>query len=164
MGFTPALYSNPIDSDPLTQALTDFEQLVIKDSSNTRMVEYLALTERLIAYLLLGESTEQARTISSRAHNRMLELTELATVRPRTALNAAIVAETHGRILSASGDTASAQDIWRHALELLELSNDSDLVKLGVQRQLICHLQGDKATLQLDARLVNAGFQDPRFL
>ena len=151
-------------NDQLGMAVTDFGKLLATDPRDVRTAEYLSLAERSLAEVALGnELVDQALELSSRAQQRMLELLDTPTVKARTALNAGIVAEAHGRILLESGDEATAILTWERAVEQLGSYGDRGPVQLAVERQIAMHLQRDGAVAQLTARLEQMGFHDPRF-
>lgn len=149
--------------DQLARALADFEQIVAADPGDFRVVERLALAERLLALTMLDKSVEQALELSDRAQSRMLGILAEETVKTRTILNASIVAETHGRILWRSGNEESAVSTWEHALALLTSHDQFRLTQVAVERQIIQHLRGEETASRQTAQLADAGFKDPRF-
>jgi len=149
--------------DQLARALADFEQIVAADPGDFRVVERLALAERLLALTMLDKSVEQALELSDRAQSRMLGILAEETVKTRTILNASIVAETHGRILWRSGNEESAVSTWERALALLTSHDQFRLTQVAVERQIIQHLRGEDTASRQTTQLADAGFKDPRF-
>lgn len=147
----------------LEQAISDFNELVITDAKDLRIIENLALAERLMALHTIEDSINQALTLSSRAQLRVDNMLAEDAIKARTILTAGIVAEAHGRVLRASGDEAIAVSTFKNALELLTSQGQSGLAKVAVERQINSHLQNDAAASQLAAQLAQAGFVDPRF-
>ena len=147
----------------LDQAILDFEQSVIIDSGDLRVVENLALAQQLQASLMLEESIDETLALSAQSQTRILELVDMGASKPRTVINAAVVALTRGQILFASGDESGADSTWQAALELLDLSANSGLLQFAIERQLQVSLNNESASTLLDARLAEAGFNDPRY-
>ena len=73
----------------LDQAILDFEQSVVIDSGDLRVVENLALAQQLQASLMLEESIDEALALSAQSQTRILELVDMGTSKPRTVINAA---------------------------------------------------------------------------
>ena len=147
----------------LEQAISDFNELETTDAKDLRIIENLALAERLMALHTIEDSINQALTLSSRAQLRVDNMLAEDAIKARTILTAGIVAEAHGRVLRASGDEAIAVSTFKNALELLTSQGQSGLAKVAVERQINSHLQNDAAASQLAAQLAQAGFVDPRF-
>ena len=147
----------------LDQAILDFEQSVIIDSGDLRVVDNLALAQQLQASLMLEESIDEALALSAQSQTRILELVDMGTSKLRTVINAAAVALTRGQILFDSGDQSNADSTWQAALELLDLSDNSGLLQFAIERQLQVSLKNESASALLDARLAEAGFNDPRY-
>jgi tetratricopeptide (TPR) repeat protein len=154
---------NDAARDLLEQAIADFEESVSADPSDLRIVENLALAERLLALLLTDHSIDRALALSTRAQSRMLDVIDTAVVKTRTARNAGIVAETHGRIQLLSGNEAAAVATWNRAFELLQTRSGLELTELALERLLVIHLHGESAAAQQTTQLADAGFDDPRF-
>lgn len=144
-------------------AISDFTALVAIDPGDFRIVEKLALAERLMALFILDDSIDRALELSSRAQSRVEDILSQDAVKARTVLTAGIVAEAHGRVLLEAGDEAAARSTFNQALELLTSQNQSGLAEVAVERQIISHLNGGDAALPLAAKLEEAGFVDPRF-
>ncbi|MGB7453387.1 MAG: hypothetical protein WBM36_14770, partial [Lysobacterales bacterium] len=149
--------------DLLEQAIADLDALVAKTPGDLRIVENLALAERLMALLTLDKSIDQSLLLGARAQTRVMQVFNAETVKTRTALNAAIVAETYGRILRKSGDELTAISIWKAALERLSMKDRADLTQAAVKRLLTVHLQGNSAAVEQSKQLEDAGFLDPRY-
>lgn len=147
----------------LERAIIDLETLVAKDPGDLRAVENLALAERLMALLALDKSIDQSLTLSTRAQTRVTQALNSETLKTRTALNAAIIAETHGRVLRESGDEPAAISTWKTALELLNGRTRANLTQIAVESSLTGHLQGHSAVVGQFNQLEDAGFFDPRY-
>jgi tetratricopeptide (TPR) repeat protein len=148
----------------LDQAISAFGTLVATDEEDWRIVEYLALAERLSASWALDDGKiDDAMTLSTQARQRMTEAIATETVKARTLLNFGIVAETHGRIQRASGNASDATSTWTSALAQLGTQAESSMPQMAVERQLASHLQRDEIVSSRDRRLRELGFDDPRF-
>lgn len=147
----------------LEQAISDFNELVTTDAKDLRIIENLALAERLMALHTIDDSINQALTLSSRAQLRVDNMLAEGAIKARTILTAGIVAEAHGRVLRASGDESTAVSTFKNALELLTSQGQSGLAKVAVERQISSHLQNYADASQRATELAQAGFVDPRF-
>ena len=147
----------------LQQAISDFTELVAIDPGDLRIMEMLALAERLMALFVLDESVGQALVLSTRAHARVEKMLAMDAVKTRTVLTAGIVAEAHGRVLRMSGDETSAVSAFETALRLLAAEGQSSLTQVAVEEQIMRQLHGADGASRHAAQLANAGFVDPRF-
>jgi tetratricopeptide (TPR) repeat protein len=147
----------------LENAIADFEASVSAGSEDLRIVEYLALSERLSALLLANDSIHQAMALSTRAQSRIFNVIDTAIINTRTARNAGIVLETQGRIQFLSGDEPGAIATWNRAFDLLQTHSGLELTQIALERLLVINLQGESAAAQRTFQLANAGFDDPRF-
>lgn len=147
----------------LERAISDFTELVATDPGDLRIVERLALAERLMALFVLEESIDQALVLSTRAQSRVANMLAMDAVKTRTVLTAGIVAEAHGRVLRKSGDETEAVSAFENALQLLATNGQSGLAQVAVEKQIMHHLHGTDAASQHAVRLADAGFIDPRF-
>lgn len=147
----------------LEQSVSDFSQLVAIDPGDLRIVEMLALAERLTALYILEESPDRALQLSARAQLRVAEMLAGDDVKARTVLTAGIVAEAYGRVLRRMGDEPAAVLAFEQALELLRSQERPGLAQVAVQKQMLEHLQDDDAASRLTAQLTESGFVDPRY-
>jgi tetratricopeptide (TPR) repeat protein len=149
----------------LDQATSDLTRLVDADSGDSRDVEYLALTERLLALQALDrDEIRQALVLNNRAFQRMLKVIGGVTFKPRAALTFGAVAETQGRIQSLAGDAAEAVATWGSALDFLLKQPERSLAQLAVERRLAIHLRRDDVAAERIKRLAETDFADRRFL
>lgn len=141
------------------RAYDDFMALLETDPGNTRSAEHLALTERALG--LINNSPDSI----SQAHERMQSLISATdALQPRTALFAAIVGETYGRVLNERGERSAALATWEEALVLLRKAGNPVLNNLALEHKLLIDLgEVDKAK-PLRRQLQDAGYKDPRFL
>ena len=149
----------------LDQAATDLARLVGTDPGDTRVVEYLALTERLLALQALDRGEiRQALVLNGRALQRMLKVIDRVTIKSNAALTFGAVAETHGRIQSLAGDEAEAVATWINALDFLLKQSERGLAQLAVEMQIAIHLRQDDVAAERLQRLAETDFADRRFL
>jgi tetratricopeptide (TPR) repeat protein len=149
----------------LDQATTDLARLVGTDPGDTRIVEYLALTERLLALQALDRGEiRQALVLNGRALQRMLNAIDRVTIRSNTALTFGVVAATQGRIQSLAGDESEAVATWISALDFLLKQTERGLALLAVERQIAIHLRQDDVAAERAQRLAETDFADRRFL
>lgn len=141
------------------RAYDDFMSLLETDPGNTRSAEHLALTERALG--LINNSPDDI----SHAHERMRSLiSATGALQPRTALFAAMVGETYGRVLNERGERSAALATWEEALVLLRRAGNPVLNNLALEHKLLIDLgEVDKAR-PLRVQLQDAGYGDPRFL
>lgn len=152
-----------VANDLLEQAIADFTELVTTDPGDLRIVENLALAERLMALFTLDKSIDQALVLSTRAYSRVVEMLTKDAIKTRTVLTTGIVAEAHGDVLRKSGDELNAVSTFEYALKLLSSQGQSGLKQVAVEKQILNNLHGDSAASQHTAQLADAGFVDPRF-
>lgn len=151
--------------EQLDQAISVFRLLVATDEEDLRIVEYLALAERLIALRAHADGEiKEALKFSLQAQHRMADAVHTETVKARTVLNFGIIAESHGRIQDLSGDANDARVTWTTALDLFDTQTESSLPQLAVERQLASHLDLDEIASDRNRRLTELSFNDPRFL
>jgi tetratricopeptide (TPR) repeat protein len=151
--------------EQLDQAISVFRLLVATDEEDLRIVEYLALAERLIALRAHADGEiKEALKFSLQAQHRMADAVHTETVKARTVLNFGIIAESHGRIQDLSGDANDARVTWTTALDLFDTQTESSLPQLAVERQLASHLDLDEIASDRKRRLTELSFNDPRFL
>jgi len=150
----------------IEQTIADLSKVLLESTAgDVRVVEYLALAESTLARQALDAGlVERALELGAIAVRRMFEaVDDASTVRARTALAAAVVAERYGRILQATGDEVAAASTWTRALDLLESQPERTLVQLAVERQLARHLRRDAVEAERARQLEAAGFADPRY-
>lgn len=153
--------SGEIDAagEQFERAYDDFIALLEKDPGNTRSAEHLALTERALG-LINGSPDTIAK-----AHERMHHLISATDApQPRTALFAAIVAETYGNALNAKGEHSAAVAVWEEALALLRKAGNPVLSNLALEHKLLIDLGETDKAKPLWLQLQDAGYNDPRFL
>lgn len=143
----------------LGKAHQDFQLLLVTDPGNTRSIQNLALTERS-----LGQINRSPEMVSS-AFARMASLiADAEMLQPRIAFIAALVGETHGRMLNESGQGASAAGAWNEALALLGQAGNPVLGNLALEYRILTNLGEAGRAAPLWQQLQDAGYRDPRFL
>lgn len=141
------------------RAYDDFVALLETDPGNTRSAEHLALTERALG--LINHSPDSI----SQAHQRMQRLISATdALQPRTALFAAIVGESYGRVLNERGERSAALATWEAALALLRRAGSPVLNNLALEHKLLIDLGDVDNARPLRQQLQDAGYKDPRFL
>ena len=120
------------------RAYDDFMALLETDPGNTRSSEHLALTERALG--LVNNSPDMI----ARAQERIGGLISATNApQPRTAIFAAIVAETYGSVLNEQGERSAALATWQEALALLRKAGDPVLNNLALEHKLLIDLGAD---------------------
>lgn len=148
----------------LLVALSDFEQLSSKAPSDFRNSENLSLAQQLMAQIQLGQDNNMAMKLSRESFNRINALVKEEDPKPRTVLNFASVAIKHGQLMQAVGNMQLATKVWRTAFELLEASDDQSLLRFAIEQKLRSLLPIVGSDFSGASTLVEAGFQDPRYL
>ena len=148
----------------LDEALSDLTTLVDAEPSDTRLITYLALAERLAALVQLGAgASEAAVDMSRRAYERMRIAMAEQDIKTKTAQGFGIVAEAHGRVLRSDGQADLAASVWIAALDALTSQPTRELPQLAIEMRLAEHLGRERVTEDRNQQLLAAGFADPRF-
>jgi eukaryotic-like serine/threonine-protein kinase len=157
-----ALGQADVADDQLALAHEGFSRLAEEDPSNQEYVFHLAIIERHQALRLMDAGqVSPALALGQRARDR-LEVAGAQAGRRSARLDAALVAESLGRIQQTAGDSEAAAASWREAGRLLDAGFETDLVAGALRAQLACHSGRQAEAQELVARLRAAGFADPR--
>jgi eukaryotic-like serine/threonine-protein kinase len=149
--------------DQLALAHEGFSRLAEEDPSNLEYASHLANIERSQALRLMeAGQLPRALSLAQRARDRLV--TPGAPVgRATVRLDAALVAESLGRIQERAGASEDAAASWLEARRLLDDGLETNFVANALRAQLACHSDRDAHALDLVTRLRAAGFADPRF-
>jgi tetratricopeptide (TPR) repeat protein len=154
------------DVDPATlQGISDeFRRHADADPSNAWLQQDLALAERLYALSLLQAGrVEAALAVGRLAHERISAVagrSGRATMRR----NAALIADTYGLLLAATGNPARAAEVWSGALRALaaEPADSPSLIEQALTARLTARLGRKDAAQQIADHLRQSGYADPR--
>jgi len=147
----------------LTSAHAGLAQLAKEDPSNREYAVALALIERLQALRVLDTGhPELAMAFAVSAMTRVQAVIDSGG-RHSAKLDAALIAESLGRIEQAAGRADAAHATWRKAQQLLGAGATTDVINNALRAQLAAHLGERTRALALRELLHQAGFADPRF-
>lgn len=144
------------------QGISDeFRRLADADTTNSWLQQDLALAERLYAMSLWeADEVEAALVVSRQSHERISAVASKAG-RATLRLNAALVADTYGLLLDATGNPARAAEVWSGALRTLTAESPG-LPQRALTARLMARLgRTDEAQLLADG-LRRIGYADPR--
>lgn len=147
----------------LASAYSGLTSLAGEDHSNNEFAANLAMTERARALHLLdlGHIAE-ASAEAQRAQEHIASAMNAAG-RKTVVLDAALIAESVGRIEHAAGRAESARSNWSMALNMLNAGAAPGVINTALRAQLACHFEQVEHARELATRLRVAGFADPRF-
>jgi tetratricopeptide (TPR) repeat protein len=148
----------------LQRITDDFRQLAAADPSNAGLQQDLALAERLQALVLWRAGRIEAAVALGRHANERLSAVAGKTDRESLRLNAALVAETYGRLLYAQGEQERATAVWSAALRSIEGQSvgESGLIQRALRARLAALLGLEDEARILAEELRRASFADPR--
>ena len=141
--------------EALGVAARDLRILLGIDPADVRSACFLALTERSLGLL------EPSSELATRAHARARALVAITdTLKPQTALVAAMPGTTYGRILSESGYGEAAAAAWSHSLRVLDRARNAGPAEQAVRSALMCNLGRTEEAVALQADLAAYGLTD----
>lgn len=150
-------------ADHLATARDGFAELVRKEPGDTAMAGFLANAERLAAEALVETDPEAAFERVGRARQWADALGEHSRFVQGTARDAALIGETHGRLLARAGRMEDAIRAWSATLEHWFSGNVTELSRKAVQARLLWNLgRREDAALLID-ELRASGYRHPEF-
>jgi len=152
------------DPEALQRISEAFQRLAAADPSNARLQQDLALAERLQALALWDNDRVDAALVVGRSAYERIAAVAGRSGRETLRLNAALVAETYGRLLDATGNPQRAATVWSDALRSLtgESAEAPGLVQQALTARLVALLGRTDEARQLAEGLRRRGFADPR--
>jgi len=153
-----------VNPDDLKRISDEFARLAAADPSNAGLQQDLALAERLLALALWRLGQVDAAVVVGRSAHERVETVAGRASRETLRVNAALVAETYGRLLQAAGAPERAASVWSEALDSLagEPSEQAGPVHFALRARLVALLGRDDEARVLSEELRRAGFADPR--
>ncbi len=150
--------------EALQRISDEFQRLAAADPSNARLQQDLALAERLQALALWNDDRVDAALVVGRSAHERIAAVAGRSGRETLRLNAALVAETYGRLLDATGNPERAAAVWSEALRSLtgESADAPGLVQQALRARLVALLGRTDEARQLAEDLRRSGFADPR--
>ena len=140
-----------------------FVKLSIEDPSNSKSKIYLSAVFREIALRALKAGNyPDAMTNAKSAYRLTLELLQKSDPSPQLYLNYAKSAELLGTTMMANQQAVAAETIWKNAAALLDKQNIRGFDYYPVRRLLAIDLLQTKKAADIEKKLNNAGFRDPR--
>jgi len=159
-----ALRDREVDPAALQGISDGFRRLASADPSNAALQQDLALAERLHA-LSLWEAgrVEAALAVGRLAHERISAVSGKSG-RETLRLNAALIADSYGRLLDATGNPVGAADVWSEALRSLDTESveGPGLVQQALRARLMARLGRPEEAQRLTEDLRRRGFADRR--
>jgi tetratricopeptide (TPR) repeat protein len=142
----------------------DFRQLAAADPNNAGLQQDLALAERLLALVLWRVGQLEVAVAQGRNAHERLSAVAAKTGRESIRLNAALVAETYGRLMYAQGEQERAAAVWSGALRSIEDESvgEAGLMRRALRSRLAALLGQEHEARILADELRHTGFADPR--
>ena len=159
-----AVHDRDVDPAALQGISDEFRRITDADPSNAGLQQDLALAERLHALSLWEAGRLEAALVVGRlAHERISAVADKSG-RETLRLNAALIADSYGRLLDANGNTSRAAEVWSEALRSLDADSaeEAGLVQQALRARLIARLGRQDEALRLAEALRRGGFADPR--
>ena len=159
-----ALHDRDVDSAALQDISDGFRRLADADPSNAPLQQDLALAERLHALSLWEAGRIEAALVVGRLAHERIAAVAGESGRETLRLNAALIADSYGRLLDATGNPARAAEVWSEALRSLaaESAEAPGLVQQALRARLIERLGRKDEAQRLADDLRRSGFADPR--
>jgi tetratricopeptide (TPR) repeat protein len=159
-----ALHDRDVDPAALQRISDEFRRLADADPSNAGLQQDLALAERLHAMSLWEAGLIEAALVVGRLAHERISAVAGESGRETLRLNAALIADSYGRLLEATGNPARATDVWSEALRLLaaESAEAPGLLQQALTARLIALLGRKDEARRLAEDLRRSGFADPR--
>ena len=159
-----ALPDRNVDPAALQGISDEFRRHADADPSNAWLQQDLALAERLHALSLWEAGRLEAALVVGRLSHERISAVAGESGRETLRLNAALIADSYGRLLDANGNTSRAAEVWSEALRSLdtESAEDPGLVQQALRARLIARLGRQDDARRLAEELRRSGFADPR--
>jgi tetratricopeptide (TPR) repeat protein len=159
-----ALPDREVDPAALQGISDGFRRLANADPSNAGLQQDLALAERLHALSLWETGRLKAALIMGRLAHERISAVAGKSGRETLRLNAALIGDSYGRLLDATGNPVGAADVWSEALRSLDAESveGPGLVQQALRARLMARLGRPAEAQRLTEDLRRRGFADQR--